>query len=496
MMNFKKLQIWALVILMGVVVSGCEGDKGKESEKQGHLTTTEIYHANQFAKDVLSDVYLWNKDIAKDLVKLNPETNLDPIKTVNDIRYKVGGADVDRWSFLTNDGKSIIDASAGISTTYGYILAFYRIDEVTICGVVCATSEDSPARKAGLMRGDIIYLFNGKSLNEANYTQLYKSKSGSFTFSRKSPDSNITLKDNTIEMTAVAMYENPILADEIIDCGGKKIGYLAYSSFNTNSVQQLVEVAKRFKNAGVKELILDLRYNGGGSVSVEYALASMLAPEVNVLNNDVYDREVWNDKYMQYYISKGKKLNSNFSSKIPYKDHDQKENIFDTKDANINLTKIYALTSSGTASASESILVCLDPYMDIEIIGDITHGKYCTGAIISPKDMNMPYHSSIDNWAIYAMIARYTDKDGNNACMPNGIKPNIKVEDDPREAYPLGDINEKMLKVALKRAGKIYGRSMPTRSTSTLVKTEIGVGLNNPLHGLRIDDRVGVEIAK
>ena len=58
---------------------------------------------------------------------------------------------------------------------------------------------------------------------------------------------------------AVEMYEDPILCDSIYDINGKKVGYLAYSSFDLASIPQLVEISKKFKAEGVKELILDLR---------------------------------------------------------------------------------------------------------------------------------------------------------------------------------------------------------------------------------------------
>ena len=76
-------------------------------------------------------------------------------------------------------------------------------------------------------------------------------------------------------MNAVEMYEDPILCDSIYDINGKKVGYLAYSSFDLASIPQLVEISKKFKAEGVKELILDLRYNGGGYVITESAMASM-----------------------------------------------------------------------------------------------------------------------------------------------------------------------------------------------------------------------------
>ena len=141
----------------------------------------------------------------------------------------------------------------------------------------------------------------------------------------------------------------------------------------------------------------------------------------------------------------------------------------------MGLTKIYAIVDSGTASASESILVCLMPYMDIEVIGGHTHGKYCSGIMLKGADW---YQDVVDNykdngknfgrehpefadwkryiadWGIYVMISMYADKDGNNPCMPEGLVPDVEAEDLVEESYPLGDEREAMLNVALQRAGK------------------------------------------
>ena len=78
------------------------GGGGKETPDE-RVTTDEIYYANQFADDILSDVYLWKREISAGIKLLDPDTNEDPIKTVNDIRYKENGKEVDRWTMLTND---------------------------------------------------------------------------------------------------------------------------------------------------------------------------------------------------------------------------------------------------------------------------------------------------------------------------------------------------------------------------------------------------------
>lgn len=307
------------------------------------------------------------------------------------------------------------------------------------------------------------------------------------------------------------MYEDPILLTKVFDCDGKKVGYLAYQSFTFESCLGLYEVCKEFKKEGVSELILDLRYNGGGYVFTEEVLASMLAPEEDVKNGSVFETEIWNDDYMAYYKEKGTDLNTYFRTDTTAV-HNKKEYKINMLDANIGLNKIYALVTENSASASEAILVGLLPYFrdNIEIIGQNTHGKYCTGIMYkgkdwyemiveSVKDFSNKYPDFADwkkyigDWGIYVMISMYADKNGENPCMPNGLIPDLEADDLFEEPYPLGDEREAMLNVALQRAGKtdlesrVASRSVAPLSVGKAIKFR-----KNPLDGKRIytDDMI------
>ena len=162
----------------------------------------------------------------------------------------------------------------------------------------------------------------------------------------------------------------------------------------------------------------------------------------------------------------------------------------------------------GTASAAESILVGLMPYMDIELIGGRTHGKYCSGIMWEASDWYENVEQSfrenrttfakefpeygdwkkyMDNWGIYVMISRYADKEGKNPCMPDGLQPEVEAHDMFEEPYPLGDEREAMLRVALERAGKTdlapltQSRVVVSRPLEGVIKFS-----KNPLDGKRI----------
>lgn len=193
---------------------------------------------------------------------------------------------------LTDDYENFSNSVAGIGLSFGFdfILAYGDENRKSVVGVVTLVYAGSPAEKAGFKRGDIFTQVNGIAMTGENYskvlTEQFNSTSGcAFTFY----DGRTSSK-----LTAVNMYEDPVFPCKVFDCKGKKVGYLFYNSFTLLSYERLLEEFAKLKDEGVSELILDLRYNGGGYVTTLYALASMLAPEQAVKNNEVFETEVYN----------------------------------------------------------------------------------------------------------------------------------------------------------------------------------------------------------
>lgn len=429
----------------------------EEKAENGRITTDEQYHANIFAGTSLETFYYWNKDISNDLLRLNPETNTDPITTVNEIRYHEGDTEIDRWTMLTDDFESFNSSLEGVYTTYGYQPITYLLDESTgqCVSAVAYVYQNSPAEKAGLKRGDIIYEIDGKPLTVNNYTDLFYSSQ--ITLSLAAYDATINIivpTEQTVTMQAVEMYENPILCYKTIDLdNGNKIGYLAYSSFDLNSIPELIEICKDFKAKGVKKLVLDLRYNGGGYVITENVLASMFAPQDVVDSKAIFEKEDYNE----LLTASGWSSVTRFTTTFNYESVGLNVS---TEGANIGLEHIYALIGPNTASASEALIGGLMPYMPITLIGEQSHGKYCTGIPLSSKElydmMEEATPTAIKNWGIYVMIGIYMNSKNETPCMPNGLTPDIEAIDDPMQPVQLGDENEILLRAALEKEGKQY----------------------------------------
>lgn len=522
-MNTRLLKkyLWLLLIgllPLGLVACSDSDDPVKEVEKPNGGENEEekvvAYqdaraYANFFAYNVMNDVYLWKQDITSALESWKILT--DPIQAVETARYKDNsGKDVDKWTMMTEKYTEMVGGTDGVSMgTYGCNYVFYLKEENSdaVVAFVTYTYPGSPAEKAGLQRGDVVLEIDGKVLDKNNYSNLYYSSSMSIGLGKYLGNGKYSSVEKTAKLETVAMYEDPVVVSKVFDCGGKKVGYLLYTSFTFESSLALVEVCKQFKEEGISELILDLRYNGGGYVFTEEVFASMLAPESEVKKKSVFETEIWNDDYMAYYKEKKVDLNTYFGTEFEQK-HNDKTYKIDTSDANIGLTKIYALVTENSASASEAILVGLMPYIDIEIIGKQTHGKYCSGImwkgeewfqdiVDNYKDNKMDFavkhpqfadwKKYIGDWGIYVMISMYADKNGENPCMPNGLTPDLEADDLFEEPYPLGDEREAMLNVALQRAGKtdlesrVASRSVAPLSVGKAIKFR-----KNPLDGKRI----------
>ena len=504
----KIIRIFGSLLILLMMVAACSKDSyepnttpsgGKETPTpSGPTISSEIQQADQFAHDVLASYYLWNKEIANAIdSELDSETCTDPIATVEKIRYKEGGGyksnqDEDRWTQLFEDITPFEESVQGVATTNGLNLSvgsFTGSSPQSYFFIVNLVYADSPAAKAGLKRGDIIVSYKGKDITDANLEDAYYGESAAEYGLGSWEEDGIHDSDKSVTLNPVKMYLDPVICSKTFDVDGKKVGYLMYDSFDLDSAKKLIEVCKQFKSEGVKELILDLRYNGGGYVFTEELMASMFAPAANVKAGELYMEEIYNDVLTKAFSDQsGKNFNKTYLSFVHEMGKEGSEGHlkYNTEDANIGLDKIYAIVDSNTASASESLLVGLSPFVDIVTIGQQSHGKYCTGYILSTGDVYETVPTAISKWGIYVMVATYADRDGKNLARPVGIVPSVEAEDSPWDGYDVGNENETMLKAALSAAGKKYALKATTRSLDLRPRIDLKPMHNKYKFGKRI----------
>ena len=486
----KKLLLF--LALVALSVTACH-----KIEKTPVKTETEntYFYANLFAYSTMKTYYLWEAEISDAFSAWTYDE--EPKTQVKESRYKdADGNEIDKWTTLTDDYSSFVSSVNGVTTTYGLDYTLYYTDNTHkyVCMVVNYTVEDSPARKAGLKRGDIIMEVGGQELGINDYVKILTNDF------HNSADCTLTLIDgSSVTMTAAEMYEDPVLLYKTFSFNNKKVGYLVYNAFTLDSWERLIEACRYFRQEGISELILDLRYNPGGYVRAEYTLASMLAPQSAVEGKEIFETEVYNALLQSAY---GDDTSVRFTSSFSFSSG-SRAYVYSTSSANIGITKLYAIISSRSASASESLLVGLGPYLDIDIIGKQSSGKYCSGIIYPASSWVDDYKSSIEktenmdvdsalkyteDWGIYVMISRFADANGDTPCMPDGFTPDYEISDSPTQGYELGNENEAMLKAALMRAGKTDFESSRAPIATRLSPLEVSGGSANAYRIFRPED--------
>lgn len=229
----------------------------------------------------------------------------------------------------------------------------------------------SPAEAAGLRRGDLIYAVNGTQLTTSNYrnymTSLYQDPSGSYKFSflrfEQNGNGGYDLNAYTSgNATSSAHIYDPVLHASIMtdpDNASVKIGYLVYESFDLNSQEFLEETINDFVEAGITELILDLRFNAGGAVAQSRWLSGCIAGASNY--KKTFTKVVYNDGKTENWTFDYGYSNDTDPLGLP---------------TDLGLERLYVITSYNTASAAELVISSLRGIdFPVKMIGCRTEGK-------------------------------------------------------------------------------------------------------------------------
>lgn len=352
----------------------------------------------------------------------------------------------DRFSFYSDDYKEITKAFAGITKSNGleFGLSIFA-DSDDVFGYVRYVVPNSNASGKDIKRGDIFTGVNGTTLNLDNYEALLFGKNDTYILNMAEISNNVV--NNTgleVSLTKEAdLTENPVHTVKILEENGKKIGYLMYNSFTHEFDKELNEAFGIFKAAGVTDLVLDLRYNPGGSVNSAALLSSMI---YGTYTDKVFLKARYNQKLQSGYEENGIDLNSYFPDKT-------EEGIaLNTLDLN----KVYILATGSSASASELVMNGLSPYIDVVHIGARTTGKNeFSVTFVDDMDNGNVYDPTREDkinpdnqWAIQPLIGRNENADGFSD-YTLGLEPDIPLAEDLSNLGVLGDKNEPLLKKAL-----------------------------------------------
>lgn len=396
-----------LALLFGVLVlvSGCE-KKVDGPEPTGEVTDAEI---NQWVLDSMRYYYYWSPSIPAD-----NRLNLDqsPPSFFETLLSKPE----DRFSWIQNN-EELRNSLSGIIRTSGLGVAFFRIGDNNAGAAVRFVHKGSPAEQAGIKRGDIFIRVNGELMtvqgtSVQNADALFGNEPFTVTMGVLS-GGNISAGDD-ISLTPVENFqEHAIHLDSIIVTpNGTKVGYIFYNRFLGQQAQDLVNVFQRFKAEGVDELIVDERYNSGGSVEIAGLMAAMIHEGFNI-----------NTPFIQY------KFNPRFNDEeLSYGDLFGAANAQVVTNVNIGLSRVFVLATGSSASASELLINNLRPIMgeaNVVHIGGTTVGKDDASITLSNSSSRF---SGENDWGIQPIVIKYKNSNGVGDFV-NGLTPTHAVDE-------------------------------------------------------------------
>lgn len=273
---------------------------------------------------------------------------------------------------------------------------------------------------------------NNEPITENNYARLYGSGSMQLTvgYYDAANDTIVAYPDTRTIGSARTIDDNPVHYENVYQVGTRRVGYLVYNHFSSGPTDEsnaydadLRAAFRYFASQQVNEFVLDLRYNNGGLLSCAELLCTMLAP-ASALGQEL--------GYMEF--------NSNFPASTFTLD----ENLIQDG-ANLNLSTLYVLTSEQTASASEMLINCLRPYMNVVLIGGTTVGKN----VGSMNFTNMNVMLTMN-----PIVCKIYNARGESE-YSEGFPADIAVDENSDMAHflPFGNPEELMLKTALDYIG-------------------------------------------
>ncbi|MCK9342881.1 MAG: S41 family peptidase [Massilibacteroides sp.] len=434
----KKI-IFLMTLFGFLFLLSCSKDDSLENE----ITESKT---NQWIERIMRDHYLWYDELPEKVdYSLSPEDFFNSLLNSKDGKKTEDGTPY----FYSSIEKYRLDTkSFDENDTYGFTFAKLQDNDMVYLWVLYVLPH-SPASEAGLQRGDWILGIDSNTYNISDDETLESGTAHDLLLGSLSFLEGRFVKGQTIHLPASrAVTNTPFLCDSVYHREGHTIGYMVYNSFRAgvdkNDLEdvtyddEMIEKMTHFKQEGVQEFILDLRYNGGGRLSSAQKMTTLLAPESAL--NKVFCIEEYNDK-------------QNPRERKTYLDPDQVNKV------NLNLDHLYVLVSDYTASASELVINSLIPYIGrdhITLIGKATEGK-TVGMEIFGIGQDYGY--------LLSPLSFYIFNSEKKADYADGFTPDILFNElyVNYTMYPFGDEREQMLSLAF---NKIEGKSSVILSKS------------------------------
>lgn len=455
----KFIPFFILLLLLLITAQACQKDQ--DDTIVGSSSSTANLEVQNFIWKGLNQYYLWQTDVANLADnRFANQAALDAFLT----NYKVPqdlfdalrvSPTIDRFSWMVDDYVTLEQSLQGISKNNGveFGLSYKPNSTTEIFGYVRYIIPGSDASTKDIRRGEIFTAVNGTPLTTTNYQSLLFGTNDNYTLNMADYNgATFSSNGKTVQLTKTTLSENPILIKNVITVGTKKIGYLMYNGFYADFDSQLNAAFGDFKTQGITDLVLDLRYNSGGSVRTATYLASMITGQ---FTGKVFAKQQWNTKINSYFETNDPNGLRNFFT----------DKIGSTPINSVNMSKVYILTTKSSASASELVINGLKPHINVVQIGDVTTGKNVGSVTLyDSPDFSATNRNPKHKYAMQPIVLKIVNSDGFGDYF-NGLTPTHELKETISTFGVLGDVNEPLLKLAI---AKITGTGkMTTQSTGT-----------------------------
>ncbi|WP_374959634.1 S41 family peptidase [Gilvibacter sp.] len=439
----RKIFLLTAVTALLFTTAACFEDQ--DDNLTGNNNGNVAFTINDFIWNGLNAFYLYKDDVpnlANDRFATVEEKTAftssypSPEAIFDDLIYQPGV--IDRFSFLVDDYIALEQQFQGVTKNNGmeYGLVFYPGSEFEVFGYVRYVLPGTSAEAAGLTRGVIFNTVDGQQLNNDNFRTLLAPDSYTIGLATFDGDT-VTPTGETVDLTKVEYTENPILIAETLNVSGQNIGYLMYNGFTSNFDEQLNDAFGQFAADGITDLVLDLRYNPGGSVLTAITLSSLITGQ---FTGEIFTTEEWNSDNQAFFEANDpERLINRF--------------INETRNGSalnsLNLNQAYVLTTRRSASASELVINGLDPWINVVQIGGTTTGKFTASTTLYDSENFGRAGANPDHtYAMQPLILKSVNANGVTDYF-DGLAPDTLLPEDYTNLGTLGDVNEPLLAEAL-----------------------------------------------
>jgi len=336
-----------MILAVTACLTACGGSGGGGAPAPGPVACSNDGQ-KQFVLDAMLTWYLWNDRLPNNVNIADHATPEDLLTFLTTFSPDDGnGSPIDRFSFINSAAEDSAFFGEGQFEGFGFSSRFVDTDDLRLTRVFT----DSPANTAGLARGQRILELDGRTIAEIEVAEgldaVFDTTPLEFTM-RRPDNSEFTV---TIDQDVVTIA--PVPQFRIIPLQGTPgVGYMELATFISTADPRFDIVFGQFAAAGVTDVIIDLRYNGGGLVSTAELLGDYLGGAV--AQNLVFSETLFND------------ARASANNDIEF---------FELRGNSINLSRLVIVASSSTASASELVTNSMEPHVEVIIVGDDTFGK-------------------------------------------------------------------------------------------------------------------------